>query len=217
MGFSLGSLLKRSLSNSPVKRRMLTEMDERKTLFLTNPLFFSFFFLLTVLPLFISNSDAEDDRRVQWGFSISGGFPQGSTPNLTRWAFLPRVDLPLHKYWDLEFEGNFSYYDMSRTEDLYVLGLNVNILFKPIQWNRGSLFLLAGTGLGYDNSTNSNHKTWEIGNSHVAGNVQGGLGISHYIGKGWGFRGEFRFNHISDPFKPDPGINTYNFLIGLSF
>ena len=56
------------------------------------------------------------------------------------------------------------------------------------------------------NRTNSDHKTWEIGDTHVAGTLQGGLGINHYVSKDSELRGKFRFNHISDPFKPDSGM-----------
>ena len=172
--------------------------------------------LMPVAP-FISISQGEEVK-AKYGASVSGGFSDESRGHrFTRWAFLPRVDLFLNRYWDLEFEGNFSYYDTSAVKDLYVLGLNANILFKPIRWDRNALFLLAGAGLGYNNSTERDHKEWDIGNTHVAGTLQGGLGIEYFIGKGCWVRGEYRFNHISDPFKSDPGINSHNFMLGVSF
>ena len=180
-------------------------------------------FLLTLVFLlmpgasFISISHGEAEK-ARYGASVSGGISdQNRGHRFTRWAFLPRFNLPLHRYWDLEFEGNFSYYDTSTVKNLYVLGLNVNILFKPIRWDRNALFLLAGAGLGYNNSTERYHKTWDIGNTHVAGTIQGGLGIEYFIGRGCWLRGEYRFNHISDPFKLDPGINSHNLMLGVSF
>jgi len=164
-----------------------------------------------------SNSYGQEDGEKKWGFSFSGGVPQKSKHDLTMWSFLPRVDLPLHKKWDFEIEGSFSYYIMSEIKDLYLLGLNTNILFKPIRWNTGSLFLIGGVGLAYNNNTDSNHKTRDIGDTHVAGILQVGSGINYHIGKGWWLRGEYRFQHISDPFKTDVGINTHNFILGVSF
>jgi hypothetical protein len=57
----------------------------------------------------------------------------------------------------------------------------------------------------------------EIGDSHIAGILQGGRGIDLGIEKGWILRGEYRFIHISDPLKGDLGINTYSFILGVSF
>jgi hypothetical protein len=57
----------------------------------------------------------------------------------------------------------------------------------------------------------------EIGDYHVAGVLQGGTGIYLPMGKGWLLRGEYRFQHISDPFEKDVGINTHNFILRVSF
>jgi len=45
----------------------------------------------------------------------------------------------------------------------------------------------------------------------------GGTGITYYIGKGVWLRGEYRFHHISDSFLNDPGINSHDFMLGVSF
>jgi len=173
-------------------------------------------FTLVLPALFISNTYGETGK-ITYGASFSGGFTEQGRNDFTRWAVLPRADVPLHRYWDLELEGNFSFYKSSEVKDLYVIGLNVNILLKPIRWDRSSLFLLAGVGAGYDNSTEKNHNLWDIGDTHVAGTLQGGVGIEYFIAKGWAIRGEYRFNHVSDPFRSDPGINTHNFMLGFSF
>jgi len=179
-------------------------------------------FVMTIISLMIivssfSNSYGEEDRKTKWGFSFSVG-PNADLfhdqPDLTIIAFLPRVDLALHKNWDLEFEGNFSYYAISGEKNLYLLGCNSNILFKPLQWRRGLLFILGGVGLGY---TNSNGMVEEIGDSHVAGVLQGGTGIYLSLEKDWWLRWEYRYQHISDPFNRDSGLNTHNFILGLSF
>ncbi len=173
-------------------------------------------FPLVLVGLLISNSYGEAGKTT-YGASFSGGFTQDGRHYFTRWAFLPRVGLHLHRCWDLEFEGNFSFYNSSEVKNLFVIGLNGNILFKPVRWSRGCLFILGGAGLGYDNSTEDYHNAWDIGNTHVAGTLQGGLGIEYSIARGWALRGEYRFNHISDPFRSDPGINTHNFMVGFSF
>jgi hypothetical protein len=168
-----------------------------------------------VLGLTVSHSDGEEEGdKTKWGFAFLGGFNANQKPNLMQTAFLPRFDLALHKNWDLEFEGNFSYYKISDSKDLYLLGIHSNILFKPIQWNKGSLFLIGGVGGAYNNN-NGNVK--DFGDSHVAGILHGGLGINYNIGKWFGIRGEYRFQHISDPFHKDFGFNTHNFILGLSF
>ena len=133
---------------------------------------------------------------------------------MSTYGFSPCVDLALHKDWDLEFEGNFSRWNISHEKNLYFAGVNTNFLFKPFQWTWGSLFLLAGGGLGYDNAGN---RVREIGDSHLGGILQTGAGIYYDLGNGWAFRGEYRFYHISEPFRRDEGLNTHIFLLGFSF
>lgn len=159
----------------------------------------------------------EEDQRVKWGFSILGG-PNADfihpRPTLTLLAFLPRIDIALHPKWDFELEGNLSYYWIKHDKNLYLLGLNSNILFKPYEKEKWKWFLLGGMGWGYIN-TNGDLKY--MGGSHWAGLLQGGVGIQFLLGKGTFLRGEYRLQHISDPFNRDEGINTHSFLIGLSF
>jgi len=103
------------------------------------------------------------------------------------------------------------------SKDLYLLGANTNIIFKPIQWNEAFLFLIGGMGLAYNNNSDDQRRVRDIGDSHIAGILQIGSGIQYYLGKGLWLRGEYRFHHISDPFQGDSGINTHNLLIGISF
>ena len=175
------------------------------------------FAAIVVVGIWIPNSFGQEDLTTKWGFSFGGGFKQHARHDFTVATFLPRVDIPLHKNWDFEIEGNFSYYVMEDVKDIYVLGLDVNILYKPILWKTGSVFILGGVGLGYNNSTDHNPNTWDIGDSHVNGIVLVGAGIGYYIGKGVWLRAEYRFHHISDPFVNDPGINTHDLMLGLCF
>ena len=96
----------------------------------------------------ISHSYEEEVSRVKYGFSIFRGAGDAwhNEIDMTVYGFLPRIDLPLHRYLDLEFEGNYSYWNIRKEHDLYFLGVDANLLFKPIQRNWGSLFLLAGGG-----------------------------------------------------------------------
>ena len=158
-----------------------------------------------------------DDGKVRVGFGLLLGTHTDvfhDQPHMTTIAFLPRVDFSLHRNWDLEFEGNFSYYGISREKNLYLLGCNSNLLFKFFQWGGGSFFITGGVGLGYNNS---NWHVEEIGDSHVAGVLQGGVGIYLALGKGWWLRGEYRYQHISDPFRQDTGLDTNNFILGVLF
>ena len=125
--------------------------------------------------------------------------------DMTVYGFLPRIDLALHRNWDLEFEMNFSYLNIVKGHDPYFLGVDANILFKPIQRNWGSLFLLAGGGLGYNNAGN---RVRGIGDSHCGGIAEKGTGIYYKFGKRWALRGEYLLYHISDPFSKDTGLNT---------
>jgi opacity protein-like surface antigen len=164
----------------------------------------------------ISHPYGEEVSKIKYGFSVFGGTGDAvhNKPDISVFGFLPRIDLALHKNWDLEFEGNYSYWNITREHDLYFLGVDANILFKPIQRNWGSLFLLAGGGLGYNNAGN---RVREIGDSHCGGIAEAGAGIYYNLGKRWALRGEYRFYHISDPFSKDTGLNTHNFLLGISF
>jgi hypothetical protein len=175
------------------------------------------FAVVATLGSFFPNAYAED-KKVAWGFSFGGG-PNADfihhKPGHTLYTFLPRVDIPLHRKWDLEFEGNFSYYDIYREKNLTFLGVNGNMLFTPIQWQWGSFFILGGGGLGY---TDGGGRVKELGDSHLGGIIQGGIGIACNIGNGWALRGEYRLIHISDPTEGDDhGINTHTVLLGLSF
>jgi hypothetical protein len=178
-------------------------------------LIFTSILLLTGESL-ISYSYGEEEKSVKWGFSVFGGTGDAyyNIPDMSVFGFLPRIDLALHRNWDLEFEGNYSYWNISGEKDLYFLGVNGNILFKPIQRNWGSLFLLAGTGLGYDNA--GQNRVHEIGKSNCGGILQGGAGVYFNLGRGLALRGEYHFYHISDPFNNDTGLNTHLFLLGIA-
>jgi hypothetical protein len=165
-----------------------------------------------------------EEKKVEWGFSIFGGTGDAifSKPDMTVYGFLPRISLPLHKNWDLEFEGNFFYYDIQKMHDFYFLGVSNNILFKPIQERWGSLFLLVGGGLGYDNAgkrlTGGDSDGPFIGDQHFAGFFNTGAGMFFNIGRGTALRVEYRFYHISEPFDTtDRGLNTHTVLFGISF
>jgi len=80
-----------------------------------------FFFSLIIVGSFISESYGDEDGALRRGFSIAGGHPQKSKHDLAKWTFLPRLDMALHKSWDFEVEGNFSYYDISNSKNLYLL------------------------------------------------------------------------------------------------
>jgi len=181
----------------------------------SNPIVILFF--LTLIGLSFSFSLASEENGLIWGGSVLYGWDIKffhKQPDFKTLAFLPRVDLALHKNWDLELEGNFSYYGISERKNLYLLGGNANILFKPVQWKEGSLFLIGGVGLGY---TNSNGRVKQLGDSNAAGLLQIGSGIYYFMDKNLWIRGEYRYIHISDPFQSDPGLNSHNLLIGISF
>lgn len=168
----------------------------------------------TMIGFFASPSFGEEHGKVKWGFSILGGINGRPKPDLTHLGIFPRVDLALHRNWDLEFEGDFSYYTISGEKDLYLLGTNANLVFKPLQWNKGSWFILGGGGLAY---TNSNGQIKEMADYHLAGITQSGTGINYELSKGHSLRLEYRFHHTSVPFKRDVGINTHNILLGITF
>jgi hypothetical protein len=176
-----------------------------------------------VIGSIVSHSHGEE-KKVKWGFSILGGTGDAiySKPDMTIYGFLPRITFPLHKNWDLEFEGNFFYYAIRRMQDLYFLGASNNILFKPIRERWGSLFLLVGGGLGYDNAgkklDGGDSDDPLIGDHHFAGFGCGGAGMFFNIGQGTALRVEYRFYHISEPFDTtDRGLNTHSVLLGISF
>jgi len=178
--------------------------------------------VLATIGSLLSDSYAED-KKVRWGVSLGGGFNADfihHRPDVAIYTALPRVDIPLHRKWDLEFEGNFSYYDISHHSNLYFVGLNGNVLFTPFRWDWGSLFALGGGGLGYNSDGTKSVPGLHaplLGDSHLAGIIQGGIGITYNIGKGMALRGEYRLVHISDPTQRDSGINTHTFLVGISF
>jgi opacity protein-like surface antigen len=168
--------------------------------------------------LWISHPYGEEASQFNYGFSVFGGRGDAwhDKPHFEVYGFLPRVDWNLYGNWALELEGNFSYWNIAAQNDFYFLGGNINILFKPIQRKWGSLFILAGGGLGYD-SAGHRHRVSEIGDTRCGGILQTGAGIYYNLGKGLALRAEYRFYHISDPFRHDRGLNSHNALLGISF
>ena len=183
--------------------------------------------IFVIIGSIVPYSYGEEERKVKWGFSIFGGTGDAiySKADMEVYGFIPRITLPLRKdwkKWDLEFEGNFFYYDIHKMHDFYFLGLSNNIVFKPIQERWGSLFLLIGGGLGYDSAGERLHRGGSapplLGDQPFAGLGYGGLGVLFNIGRGMALRVEYRFCHISEPFDTsDRGLNTHNVLLGISF
>jgi hypothetical protein len=179
--------------------------------------------LFMMIGSFISYSYGEENK-TKWGISILGGIGDVFTSkvDMKEYGFLPRISLPLHKNWDLEFEGDFFYYDIHKMHDLYFLGLSHNFLFKPVQERWGSLFLLLGAGLGYDSAgkrlrRGDSHAPL-MGDQHFAGFGQAGAGVFFNIDRGTALRLEYRLYHLSEPFDTsDRGLNTHTVLFGISF
>ena len=167
-----------------------------------------------IIILSFSNSYGDEDRKTKWGFSFLAGTNARDDPGFAHFALLPRAAWALHKKWDFELEGNFSYYFIKKEMNLYLLGVNGNLLFKPIQWGKVTPFLMTGGGLAYNNN---NGNVWEIGDSHTVGILQGGAGIDYYMGRGLWLRGAYRFHHVSDPFRYDVGLDTHSLILGFSF
>ncbi len=179
-------------------------------------LFIVFFTFLTIFGSLISRSYGDEVLKTRYGVSVFGGAGDAwhNETDFTVVGVLPRVSFPLHKNWDLDVEGNYSYWNIRRENDLYFLGVNANVLFKPIQGEWGSLFLLAGGGLGYDSA---GKRVKQIGDSHCGAILQAGLGVYYNLGKGIALRVEYRFYHLSEPFRADTGLNSHNALLGISF
>ncbi len=57
----------------------------------------------------------------------------------------------------------------------------------------------------------------EIGDLYVGGIYQFSGGIFYDLGSGLALRVEYRYYYVSDPFRGDRGLNTYNALLGISF
>ncbi len=177
------------------------------------------FFILVAFVMvgsLISHSYGEESKNIRYGVSVFGGSGDAwhNETEFTTFGVLPRIDVALHRNWDLEFEGNYTYWNIRREHDLYFLGIDVNLLFKPIQRNWGSVFLLVGAGIGYDSA---GKRVEQIGDSHCGGILQAGAGFYYNLGKRWALRTEFRFYHTSEPFRSDKGLNSYNALLGISF
>ena len=192
-------------------------------------------YVLSTLILFViigsivsySYAEEQEERKTGWGFSILGGTGDVfyTKTHIREYGFVPRVSLPLRKdwkNWDLEFEGNFFYYDIPKLHNAYFLGLSHNIVFKPIQEKWGSLFLLFGAGIGYDSAGKrlfrGNSEAPLLGDQHFSGAVNAGAGMLFNIGRGTALRVEYRLYHVSEPFDTrDRGLNTHTVLFGISF
>jgi hypothetical protein len=172
------------------------------------------FIILMMIGFEVSDARADEGGKTKWGFSVLMGPNSRGAFDFTHLALLPRVGWALHKKLDFELEGNFSYYFINPEKNLYLLGVNGDFLFKPIQWGKITPFVIAGAGLAYNNN---NGDVWELGDSHTAGILHGGGGILYDMGKGLWLRGEYRFYHISDPFERDYGLNTHSVVLGVTF
>jgi len=190
------------------------EKIRRKSLKKRHWLFAFVYFM--VVGAMISRSYGGENSEVTYGFSILGGFGDAwrNEINLTVYGFLPRVGLPLHRNWDLELEGNYSYWNIRKEHDVYFLGVDANLLFKPLQRSWGSMFFLVGGGLGYDSA---GKRVPQIGDTHCGGILHAGIGFYYNLGKRLALRVEYRFYHMSDPFRNDEGLNSHTALLGISF
>ncbi len=135
-----------------------------------------------VIGLWISHSYGEEASQFNYGFSAFGGRGEAwhVKPHFEVYGFLPRVDWNVYRILSLELEGNFSYWNIAAQKDFYFFGGNINILFKPIQWKWGSLFMLVGGGIGYDSARN---KVSEIDTRVVEGFSKQARAFSITLGK----------------------------------
>jgi len=98
--------------------------------------------ILAIIGSIVSYSyGEEEEKKVKWGFSVFGGTGDAvlSKIDMKVYGFIPRITLPLYKdwkKWDLEFEGNFFYYDIHKMHDVYFLG-SVVILFSSLSRKDG--------------------------------------------------------------------------------
>jgi hypothetical protein len=191
-------------------------MEKSCKIILIKRYFIFAFVALMALGTFIPSSHGEEVSKIKYGFSVFGGIGDvwHREIDLTTYGFLPRIDLPLLRILDLEFEGNYTYWGIRKQHDLYFLGVNGNIVFKPIQGKWGSLFFLGGAGIGYDSG---GKRVSQIGDQHLGGILQGGVGVYYNLGKRLALRVEYRLCHISEPFRNDKGLNSHNALLGISF
>lgn len=190
-------------------------MGERGRIWKGRSLLIAFFVLFAVFGSLASDSYGEEPRSLRYGFSVFGGGGDAwRDADFIVYGIMPRIDVRLHRNWDLEIEGNYSYWNLRGQRNLYFLGVDVNVLYKPIQGNWGSFFLLAGAGIGYDSA---GRKVEQIGDSHVGGILQVGTGFFINLGKRTALRIEYRLYHISEPFRDDSGLNSHNALVGISF
>jgi hypothetical protein len=191
-------------------------MGGRAGLLKRKPFFIGFFAFCTIFAPFVSDSYGEEPRSVRYGISVFGGFGDAwhIDPDLTVYGVHPRIDVALHSNWDLEFEGNYTHWNIRKGNNLYFAGIDINLLFKPIRRKWGSLFLLGGAGIGYDSA---GKRVPQIGDSHCGGILQGGVGVFYNLGKKTALRVEYRYYHLSEPFRDDRGLNSHNALIGISF
>jgi opacity protein-like surface antigen len=158
-----------------------------------------------------------EEKKITFGFSVYGGTGANfiyAKPDINIVSLLPRAELKLHRSWNLEIEGDYSYLAISREPDLWTLGLNANIVFAPFQWKWGSLFALAGAGPNY---SSAGDRIPQLGDTHLGGILHGGAGLTINLGKGTALRGEYRFKHFSQPLKSDKGLNTHGLVLGFSF
>jgi opacity protein-like surface antigen len=201
-------MIKFFCEGSPMKR--IRKISSKRLLFIT------LFAFLMVLGYLTSHSYGYDLKNLQYGVSVFGGIGDAlhSKTEFTTFGVLPRIGVPLHRNWDLEFEGNYSYWKIRREHDLYFVGIDANVIFKPIQGKWGSLFLLGGAGIGYDSA---GKRVEQIGDSHFGAILQAGIGLYYNLGKRWALRVEYRFYHLSEPSRHDVGLNSHNVLLGISF
>jgi hypothetical protein len=68
------------------------------------------FIILMMIGFKVSHSRADEDGKRKWGFSFLAGTNVRDDPDFAHFALLPRAGWALHKNWDFELEGNFSYY-----------------------------------------------------------------------------------------------------------
>jgi len=186
-------------------------MKTRKSCFL----FWTLIILMSLALICPANANGKERTiglSIFYGTQISKDSPWHNSSRYD-WNYTilyPSVSLGLSNRWEVSLEGIIGWYNFHGANDTFSLGICIMTAWDFIKFNKYSLFVEWGTGIGWWNKTPSTG----LVDKGLLAYIQYGTGLKFPIKDNLFVKVAYRFNHAS-AFLKDHGANTHGILLGI--
>lgn len=172
-------------------------------------------FVLLILIIFVGGTKANDTT----GLGVFYGtqlFHNPIWPTLSDYNWIYAILHPTYgkiffDQLEVYLEGNIGWYNFSKASDVFSLGFCIMTAYDFVKFDKWSLSVECGAGLGYWNKTPSN-----IIGEGLLGYFQYGAGAKIPIKNDLFLKLAYRFTHTSAIFKKDNGSNSHGILLAIN-